>query len=113
MTFKLVKGKSVILMTIYVDDGLCAMNDHDLYKKFLSDLAKEFELSDQGKCKWYLGVNIEQDLANRRTKISQKQYVKDVLARFGMTGATPVSTPMEPNTHLTREDCPPEDKCDK
>eukprot|EP00961_Rhodomonas_salina_P207194 2796509-Rhodomonas_salina.1 len=30
-----------------------------------------------------------------------------------MTGATPVATPMEANTHLTREDCPTPGKIDK
>ena len=30
-----------------------------------------------------------------------------------MTGVNPVTTPMEPNTHLTREDCPPPDKQNK
>eukprot|EP00961_Rhodomonas_salina_P199591 2692058-Rhodomonas_salina.1 len=51
-------------------------------------------------------MRIKQDLANKRTKLTQTQYIKDVLERFGMTGATPISTPMEQNTHLTVADCP-------
>ena len=62
---------------------------------------------------WYLGVSVKQDLANKRTTLSQEQYVKDVLERLGMTGATPVSTPMEANTHLSSADCPPPHKVDK
>eukprot|EP00961_Rhodomonas_salina_P205429 2773050-Rhodomonas_salina.2 len=55
---------------------------------------------------WYLGVNIEHNIANKHTKLMQAQYTRDVLECFGMTGAMPVSTPMEPNTHLTVADCP-------
>eukprot|EP00961_Rhodomonas_salina_P238511 3223678-Rhodomonas_salina.1 len=50
--------------------------------------------------------NIKQDVANKCTKLTQAQYTRDVLESFRMTGATPVSMPMEPNTHLTVADCP-------
>ena len=113
MTFIYRKRLSVILLSLYVDDGLCATNDEKMYKNFLKQLSNDFELSDQGRFQWYLGVHIKQDLQNKKTKISQTQYIKDILERFGMTGATPVTTPMEPNTHLTRADCPSDDKVDK
>eukprot|EP00961_Rhodomonas_salina_P077992 1047396-Rhodomonas_salina.1 len=45
--------------------------------------------------------------------LSQEQYVKDVLERFGMTGATPVSTPMEANIHLTSADSPAPEQINK
>eukprot|EP00961_Rhodomonas_salina_P156699 2110120-Rhodomonas_salina.1 len=103
------RGKSIILLSLYVNDGICATNNEKLYKQFLKDLSVEFELSDQGCCEWYLGVRIQQDLANKSTTLTQTQYAKDVLERFGMTGATPMSTPIEPNTHLSVSDCP--DSC--
>eukprot|EP00961_Rhodomonas_salina_P291375 3931950-Rhodomonas_salina.1 len=113
VTFLLRCGLSVVLLSIYVDDGISAINNEALYKEFLADLSKDFELSDQGKLDWYLGVSVKQDVANKRTVLSQGQCVKDILERFRMTGATPVATPMEANTHLTREDCPPPGKVDK
>eukprot|EP00961_Rhodomonas_salina_P143744 1934589-Rhodomonas_salina.1 len=100
------RGTSVILLSIYVDDGIAATNDPKLYKEFLSALSKDFELSYQGPISWYLGTNIKQDPANKRIELSQAQYVKDILELFGMTGANLVSTPLELNTHLTRDDCP-------
>eukprot|EP00961_Rhodomonas_salina_P028310 382208-Rhodomonas_salina.2 len=50
VTFLLQCSKSTILLLLYVDDGICATNDVKLYKQFLADLAKDFELSDQGQC---------------------------------------------------------------
>eukprot|EP00961_Rhodomonas_salina_P159764 2151819-Rhodomonas_salina.2 len=115
VTFLYREGTSVILLSIYVDDGIAACNNKELYQQllFLTDLGKDFKLSDQGPVNWYLGVSVKQDLTNKRTTLSQEQYVKDVLELFGMTGATPVSTPMEANTHLTSADCPPPHKVDK
>lgn len=113
MTFLLRRWTSVVLLSIYVDDGIAATNDEKLYREFLTALRKDFELSDQGKLNWYLGVSVTQDLANKLTTLSQERYVKDVLERLGMTGATPVSTPMEANTHLSASDSQPAHKLDR
>eukprot|EP00961_Rhodomonas_salina_P141548 1905854-Rhodomonas_salina.1 len=79
VTFMLNRGKSIILLSLYVDDRICATNDENVYKQFLKDLSIEFELSDQGHCEWYLWVRIQQDLANKHTTLTQTQYAKDVL----------------------------------
>eukprot|EP00961_Rhodomonas_salina_P267278 3611621-Rhodomonas_salina.1 len=49
VTFLLRCGTSVVLLSIYVDNGIAATNDEKLYRQFLADLSKDFELSDQGK----------------------------------------------------------------
>eukprot|EP00961_Rhodomonas_salina_P068047 913380-Rhodomonas_salina.1 len=51
VTFLLHSGTSVVLLSIYagIDDGITATNDEKLYRQFLDDLSKDFELSDQGK----------------------------------------------------------------
>eukprot|EP00961_Rhodomonas_salina_P087706 1179778-Rhodomonas_salina.4 len=107
------RGISIIILSIYVDDGIAATNDEKLYKSFLAELAKDFELSYQGVIKWCLGVQINQDKPNGCISMSQAQYVKDMQARFGMTGATPCLTQLEPNVHLTRADCLDKAQVDK
>ena len=50
------------------------------------------------KLDYFLGVQLEwSGSANGRTEVrlSQKQYIDDILQRFGMTEAEPVSKPME------------------
>eukprot|EP00961_Rhodomonas_salina_P102590 1379727-Rhodomonas_salina.1 len=49
VTFLLRSGTSVVLLSIYVDDSIAATNYEKLYRQFLTDLSKDFELSDQGK----------------------------------------------------------------
>eukprot|EP00961_Rhodomonas_salina_P199231 2687366-Rhodomonas_salina.1 len=79
ITFMLNRGKSIILLSLYVNNWICATNYEKLYKQFLKHLSVEFELNDQGCCEWYLSVRIQQDLANKLTTLTQTQYAKDVL----------------------------------
>ena len=42
-------SSSKLLLTVHVDDGLAACNDHEMYKTFLDALRKDFDLSDSGE----------------------------------------------------------------
>eukprot|EP00961_Rhodomonas_salina_P013527 181289-Rhodomonas_salina.1 len=48
VTFLYSEGTSVILLSIYVNDGIAACNNRELYQQFFKDLGKDFELSNQG-----------------------------------------------------------------
>ena len=98
---------SKIILTIHVDDAIVATNDDQFYAEFLTELGKDFELSDSGKLTWFLGCKVEQDLKNGTVRMSQEKYCNDVLKRFQMSDANPVSTPCESNLHLQASDSPP------
>eukprot|EP00961_Rhodomonas_salina_P039047 524911-Rhodomonas_salina.1 len=104
--FKLVRGSEQVLLSLFVDDLLCATNSESLYKLFLSDLQKKFNLSDQGDQSFYLGVAVDHNLGTGVTTLSQKQFVQTLLERFNMVVCKPVSMPSEPNSHLVRGDQP-------
>jgi len=104
--FKLTRGRESIVLSLFVDDGLCATNSDALYQEFIRDLKGKFELSDQGDLSWYLGVNIEHNVSKGITTLNQGQFVDTMLKRFNMEGCKPVTTPCEPNTHLLRADQP-------
>ena len=99
------KEKTIIL-TIHVDDGCAACDDEDMYKEFLDEMREDFDLSDSGKLEWFLGCKVEQDLVKGTVRISQEKYCNDVLLRFQMADANPLSTPFECGAHLTDDDCP-------
>ncbi len=40
------------LLSLYVDDGMCATNDEAFYKQFITAL----QLSDHGDLDWHLGM---------------------------------------------------------
>ena len=91
---------SKILLSIHVDDGLAACGDEAMYKDFIAAKCKDFDLSDSGELKWFLGGKVEQDCEKGIARLSQEQYCNDVLKRFQTSDCTPVDTPCEANLHL-------------
>ena len=61
-------------------------------------LAKEFELKELGKLKYFLGIEVT--YSTQGIFISQQKYVTDLLAETGKIGCKPVSTPMDPKHKL-------------
>jgi hypothetical protein len=55
---------------------------------------------------------VEQDISEGTVRLSQEKYYNDILKRFQISDANPVSTRMEANTHLSVDDCPSVDKRD-
>ena len=101
---------SKILLSIHVDDELAACSDEAMYKEFIDSMSKDFDLSDSGELKWFLGGKVEQDREKGVVRLSQEQHCSDMLNRFQMDDCTPVDTPCEANLHSAASDSPPLDK---
>jgi len=59
-----------------------------------------------GEVKWVLGMLLERDRAARTISILQEAFINSILARFSLTDATALSTPLALGTHLSAADCP-------
>lgn len=83
-----------------VDDLLIICDDLQMVKAIKSLLAKEFEMTDIGTAYTFLGIHIQHDRENGTIQLSQEQYLKNVIRKFGMNEAKPISTPIEKGLHL-------------
>lgn len=83
-----------VLLTIYVDDGLIVTKDHSRAMNLI-DYLKEYLIVKTMDCKSYLGLEIIRDKKDKSIFITQRQYVKKTLERFGMDNCKPSSTPEE------------------
>eukprot|EP00961_Rhodomonas_salina_P172166 2321421-Rhodomonas_salina.1 len=98
---------TIMIIALYVDDGLTAHNNDAEYSKFIKALSERFELSSEStEVLWYLGVRIQRDWARGTIKLTQHQYVNDLLKCFNMTYCNPVLTLMEVSQCLSSADCP-------
>jgi hypothetical protein len=84
-------GKGRVLLLVHVDDCLIVGKD-EVTKRCTKILAKHFELKDLGEAKLFLGQAIECD--EKWIRVSQAQYVENVLQRFNMGECKSVSTPV-------------------
>ena len=87
-------GKIVLMILIYVDNIAVARKEISGIVMFEHNLSKDFEITDMGELKFILGILVTRDRPNYLIYLNQSTYITQVLARFGMLDAKPVSTPL-------------------
>ena len=65
-------------------------------------MKKEFEMTDLGLMKYFLGIEVSQ--TDDGIFICQTKYANDVLKRFKMLNCKPTSTPVATRLKLRKED---------
>jgi hypothetical protein len=73
-----------------------------MFEEFKKEMTKEFEMTDIGLMSYYLGIEVKQE--DQGILITQEGYAKEVLKKFKMDDANPVSTPMECGIKLSKHD---------
>ena len=63
-----------------------------------------------GDTSFLLGVHIQRERSKRTLTLSQHQYIVDLLQHYGMSDCVAVSTPLDPNCKLSKEQSPQDDK---
>jgi len=87
----------IIIIGLYVDDLILISNSLKELNAIKCQLAELFEMKDLGEARFILGIKIDRDRANRRLTIAQTEYVKNIVAKYGMeesrmTTYTPLNT---------------------
>ncbi|GJU58201.1 retrovirus-related pol polyprotein from transposon TNT 1-94 [Tanacetum coccineum] len=93
-------GNKLLFVALYVDHIIFMGNDEKMVMEFKEAMTKEFEMTDLGLMKYFLGLEIRQ--CKSGIFVSQEGYVKDILKKSKMEECNPVATPMEPGTELSK-----------
>ena len=92
----------MILVALYVDDLIFSGNNNEMIEEFKSTMTREFEMTNLGLLKFFLGLEVKQ--GETCIFISQEKYAKEILKKYKMKNCNPVSTPMEPGAKLSKYD---------
>ena len=105
-------GDVRIFVPIYIDDITFASKSTSAVDAAVKELSSHFKCRDLGATEFLLGVGITRDRSKRSISLHQRQFILDMLERYGMSDCQPVHTPMSPNTILTKDMDPlaPEEK---
>ncbi|CAK9800955.1 Retrovirus-related Pol polyprotein from transposon TNT 1-94 [Anthophora plagiata] len=95
--------EDIVLVAIYVDDLIVATSSRRVFDEIKSALETKFKVKDLGTLHYCLGIEFTQDQESGKIKLSQQKYTEDVLTRFNMKDADPVSTPLETKQKLCKE----------
>ena len=104
--FKLHNEKRNIIVAVATDDMLITSNSLDHISNLKADLSRYWGISDIGEARWYLGFEIKRDRAARTISINQSAYLTSMAAKFRLSNAKPVTTPIEPGVILNKEQAP-------
>jgi len=91
--------KNILVIAIYVDDGLVCCSNKKLLEQVLEHLKTKFQVTVMDpKC--FVGLEIQRNRKDRSLFISQEFYTKKILLRFEMQNSKCQSTPFDPNQKL-------------
>ena len=99
---KVKEGGKILIVSIYVDDLVFTGSDQVMLDEFKSSMKAEFDMTDLGKLKFFLGVEIVQD--NEGIYMHQRKYACEILKKFGMENNNATKTPKVPGCKLTKDE---------
>ena len=92
----------MLIVVLYVDDLIFTGNDDYLVENFKTVMKDEFEMTDMGLLRYFLGIEVEQN--EKGIFISQAKYVNQVLERFNMQECKGAITPTVMGLKLSKDD---------
>ncbi|CAJ2671832.1 unnamed protein product [Trifolium pratense] len=98
---KQLEGK-ILIVSLYVDDLIYTGNDDNLVSEFKNSMKDNFAMTDLGKIRYFLGVEVIQD--SRGIFINQQKYATEILTRFNMDSCNSVCSPIVPGTKLIKDE---------
>lgn len=91
-----------LILEVHVDD-INVMGKHlQAILEFKTQISQTFPMTDEGECSWYLGMHVEQQPGEIR--IHQKQYIDQIVTKYGFSQAAPVKTPLDKDIKLAKQD---------
>ncbi|KAJ0577826.1 putative RNA-directed DNA polymerase [Helianthus annuus] len=99
---KTVKEVGIIYVCLYVDDIIYTSSSAVLLQEFKEGMMQEFEMTDMGHLKFFLGLEVIQ--MKTGVFVNQAKYAEDLLRKFEMVGCKIEDTPMNANEKLHAND---------
>ena len=96
------KGTEFLVLCLYVDDLIYFGSSMNMVEDFKKKMMKEFEMTDMGLMKYFLGIQVRQEKG--KIFMCQEKYIEDLLKKYHMDKSKPISTPMALNERLQQND---------
>ncbi|XP_071728056.1 uncharacterized mitochondrial protein AtMg00810-like [Rutidosis leptorrhynchoides] len=89
------------MVLLYVDDKIITGENESEISRLSDDLSVHFEMKNLGEIGCFLGLEV--DKLENGYLISQRGYARSLLERFNMGESKPMTTPMEPNLKMKKD----------
>lgn len=92
--------EKLLFIAVYVDDLIFTGNDEKMIKEFKEAMTREFERTNLGLMKYFLGLEIKQK--DSGIFVSHEAYAKGILNKVKMEECNHVATSMELGLKLSK-----------
>ncbi|GJV00454.1 putative ribonuclease H-like domain-containing protein [Tanacetum coccineum] len=92
----------ILLVQVYVDDIIFGSTKKQMSNEFETLMHDKFQMSSMGELSFFLGLQVKQK--SDGIFISQDKYVAEILKKFDFASIKTVSTPMETNKALVKDE---------
>ena len=99
---KLKEEGKLLIFSLYVDDLIFTGNDRNMCEEFKKLMMLEFDMSDLGKMKYFLGIEVLQHPEG--IYICQRRYAQEILKQFGMDRCNSVKNPIVSGCKLSKDE---------
>ena len=99
-------GSDIVILFIHVVNTTMTGSSVDLIKRYEQQIGEIFDIMHLGTVSWLLGLAIAQDYTKQMLSIFQEAYINSIICWFNLEDTKPLSTPIDSNTHLLKDDCP-------
>lgn len=103
-TEKCVYYNDNVIIALYVDDFFVFSSNEQQKLALYKLLSFNFKIKVLGPVKQALGMKVDRDRKQGTLKLTQSEYVKNLLKKFGMEDCHKTATPMEVNFNLPKAD---------
>lgn len=100
--FKWSKEGKILIINVYVDDLIYTGDDELMMSEFKSSMQKEFDMTDLGKMRFFLGIEVLQ--GSEGIYICQRKYAMEVLRHFGLEDSNSVCNPIVPGYKMCKDE---------
>ena len=94
----------IAVVAVYVDDLIVMTKTAEEMQQIKESLALHFEMKDMSDLHYCLGISIEQERQHKYLWMHQKQYIQNLLKKYGLSEAKTVSTPADISVKLKKDD---------
>lgn len=94
------QGAQIIILLIYVDDGLICFSKGTNIDHILDSMDKAFS-NTRGPAGCYVGLRITRRRDTQEIFLDQTHYLTKLVRKFGFLDAIPLSVPADPHSHLS------------
>ena len=87
-TFTSSKLKGTLILAIFVDDILVISKNILLVEWFKNKISSKFKMTDQGELEFFLGMQVQRHMDDRKLFLTQSRYHSDILKESASTPAS-------------------------